>query len=143
NVLVHPVRPRHARDGFQVPLITATDGSQGAGSAGGSLRPDSGLRGDALARARGEEARCAAEALGAQPPILLGFPDGKLGDYIGDRSLLYRLTDRIAGELQRLHPDVVLTWGPDGGTGHPDHRLVSAIATQLPRAGAPGVPDPP
>jgi LmbE family N-acetylglucosaminyl deacetylase len=71
---------------------------------------------------------------------LLGFPDGKLGDYIGDRSLIYRLTDRIAGELQRLHPDAVLTWGPDGGTGHPDHRLVSSIATQLARAAAPGVP---
>jgi len=138
---VAPILSRYARDGVQVHLIIATDGSQGAGSAGGSLRPDSGLRGDALARARGEEARCAAEALGAQPPILLGFPDGKLGDYIGDRSLLYRLTDRIAGQLQRLHPDVVLTWGPDGGTGHPDHRLVSAIATQLLRAGAPGVPD--
>ena len=25
--------------------------------------------------------------------------------------------------------------------GHPDHRLVSSIATQLARAGAPGVPD--
>src|SRR5262245_55794352 len=138
---VAPILARYGREGVQVHFIIATDGSQGAGSAGGSLRPDSGLRGDALARARGEEARCAADALGAQPPILLGFPDGKLGDYIGDRSLLYRLTDRIAGELQRLHPDVVLTWGPDGGTGHPDHRLVSAIATQLLRAGAPGVPD--
>jgi N-acetyl-1-D-myo-inositol-2-amino-2-deoxy-alpha-D-glucopyranoside deacetylase len=124
-----------------VHLIIATDGQQGTGSVSGSLRPDSGLRGDALARARGEEARCAADALGVQPPILLGFPDGKLGDYIGDRSLLYRLTDRIAGELQRLHPDAVLTWGPDGGTGHPDHRLVSNIATQLARAAAPGVPD--
>ena len=29
--------------------------------------------------------------------------------------------------------------GPDGGTGHPDHRLVSSIVTQLARAGAPGV----
>ena len=138
---VGPILARYGREGVQVHLIIATDGSQGAGSVGGSLRPDSGLRGDALARARGEEAGCAAEALGAQPPILLGFSDGKLGDYIGDRSLLYRLTDRIAGELQRLHPDVVLTWGPDGGTGHPDHRLVSAIATQLLRTGAPGVPD--
>ena len=138
---VAPILSRYAREGVQVHLIIATDGSQGAGPAGGSLRPDSGLRGDALARARVEEARCAADALGAQPPILLGFPDGKLGDYIGDRSLLYRLTDGIAAEFQRLHPDAVLTWGPDGGTGHPDHRLVSNIATQLARAAAPGVPD--
>jgi len=137
---VGPILARYAREGVQVHLIIATDGSQGAGSTGNLLRPDSGLRGDELARARGEEARCAADALGVRPPILLGFPDGKLGDYIGDRSLIYRLTDRIAGELQRLHPDAVLTWGPDGGTGHPDHRLVSSIATQLARAAAPGVP---
>jgi hypothetical protein len=30
---------------------------------------------------------------------------------------------------------------PDGGTGHPDHRIVSNIVTQLQRAGAPGVPE--
>src|SRR5262245_6620448 len=43
-------------------------------------------------------------------------------------------------ELQRLRPDVLITWGPDGGYGHPDHRIVSSIVTQLVRAGAPGVP---
>jgi LmbE family N-acetylglucosaminyl deacetylase len=43
-------------------------------------------------------------------------------------------------ELQRLRPDVLITWGPDGGYGHPDHRIVSSIVTQLARAGAPGVP---
>jgi N-acetyl-1-D-myo-inositol-2-amino-2-deoxy-alpha-D-glucopyranoside deacetylase len=131
---VAPILSRYAREGVQVFLLVATDGAEGGTHTTIPVGPE-------LARARAEEARCAADALGAQPPILLGFPDGKLGDYIGDRSLLYRLTDRIAGELQRLHPDVVLTWGPDGGTGHADHRLVSAIATQLLRAGAPGVPD--
>jgi LmbE family N-acetylglucosaminyl deacetylase len=129
-----PILARYAREGVQVYLLVATDGAEGGTH---TTIP----RGPELARARAEEARCAADALGAQPPILLGFPDGKLGDFIGDRSLLYRLTDRIAGELQRLHPDAVLTWGPDGGTGHPDHRLVSSIATQLARAAAPGVPD--
>lgn len=137
---VGPVLSRYAREGVQVHLIIATDGQQGTGSVAGSLRPDSGLRGEEVVRARDAEARCAADALGAQPPILLGFPDGKLGDYIGDRQLLYRVTDRLAGELRRLHPDAVVTWGPDGGTGHPDHRLVSNIATQLARAAAPGVP---
>jgi LmbE family N-acetylglucosaminyl deacetylase len=129
-----PILARYAREGVQVYLLVATDGAEGGTH---TTIP----RGPELARARGEEARCAADALGVQPPILLGFPDGKLGDYIGDRSLLYRLTDRIAGELQRLHPDAVLTWGSDGGTGHPDHRLVSSIATQLARAAAPGVPE--
>ena len=138
---VAPILARYAREGVQVYLIIASDGAEGAGSHGSIPRPDSTPRGEELARVRAEEARCAAQALGVKPPILLGFPDGKLGDYPTDRSLLYRVTQRIAEEHERLRPDAVITWGPDGGTGHPDHRLVSAIVTQLARAGAPGVPE--
>jgi LmbE family N-acetylglucosaminyl deacetylase len=87
-----------------------------------------------------EEARCSAQALGIQPPILLGFPDGALGHYNADPALLFRVTQRVQEELQRLRPDVLITWGPDGGYGHADHRIVSSIVTQLARAGAPGVP---
>jgi LmbE family N-acetylglucosaminyl deacetylase len=136
-----PVLARYAREGVQVYMVIATDGSGGSGSQTYLQRSDSGPVGAALVRARVEEARCAAAALGVQEPLLLAFPDGKLGDYLGDRTLLYRLTDRIAKEIERLRPDVVMTWGPDGGTGHPDHRLVSDIATQLHRAGAPGMPE--
>jgi len=138
---VAPILARYAREGVQVYLIIASNGDQGAGQQGHIPRPDSTRPGEALGQARADEARCATEALGIQPPILLGFPDGKLGDYVGDRSLIYRLTQRIAQELQRLHPDAVVSWGPDGGTGHPDHRMVSNIATQLQRAEAPGVPE--
>ncbi len=58
-----------------------------------------------------------------------------------DPGRLFQVTARIQEELQRLHPDALITWGPDGGTGHPDHRLVSGIVTQLVRAGAPGAPE--
>jgi LmbE family N-acetylglucosaminyl deacetylase len=136
-----PVLARYAREGVRVYLIIASDGSGGSGSQTYLQRPDSGPTGDALVKGRAEEARCAAAALGAEEPVLLNFPDGKLGDYLGDRTLLPRLTGRIAQEIERLRPDAVVTWGPDGGTGHPDHRLVSSIATQLLRTGAPRVPD--
>jgi LmbE family N-acetylglucosaminyl deacetylase len=90
---------------------------------------------------RAEEARCSCDALGLHPPILLGFPDGKLGDYADDPSLMFRLTKRIAEELQKLNADALITWGPDGGSGHPDHRIISDVVTQLVRAGAPGAPE--
>jgi LmbE family N-acetylglucosaminyl deacetylase len=133
-----PVLARYAREGVRVHLIVASNGDQGVGANPNFLRAQSITAGDALGKMRAEEARCSATALGANPPILLGFPDGKLGDYISDRTLLFRLTERIAAEIQRLHPDALITWGPDGGTGHPDHRLLSALVTQLVRAGAPG-----
>jgi LmbE family N-acetylglucosaminyl deacetylase len=114
-----PVLARYAREGVQVYLLIATDGGQGTGFAaarGATVPPE-----PELARMRTEEAQCAARAIGAKTPILLNFPEGKLGDYIGDRSLTYRLTDRIAMELQRLHPDVIVTWGPEGrAPGVPD-----------------------
>ena len=138
---VAPILARSAREGVQVYLIIATNGFAGAGQQGHIPRPETTVAGEELVRQRAEEARCASQALGIQAPILLGFPDGKLGDYVGDRTLIYRATQRIAEELARLRPDAVITWGPDGGTGHPDHRIVSAIATQLQRTAAPGVPE--
>ena len=115
-------------------MIIVTDGAQGGTH---TAIP----RGPELARVRTEEARCAANALGIHAPIFLGFPDGKLGDYTEDPARLFRLTQRMHEELQRLAPDALITWGPDGGTGHPDHRIVSNIVTQLVRAGAPGIPE--
>ncbi len=130
-----PVLARYAREGVKVYLVIASDGAQGTSAL---ARSDSTARFDDLARVRAEEAQCAAKALGAEAPILLGFPDGKLGDYIADRSLTFRLTARIAAEIDRLRPDALITWGPDGGFAHPDHRIVGATVTQLVRAGAPG-----
>ena len=125
---------RYAREGVQVYRILATDGAQGGAHT-------SIPRGPELARVRSEEARCAAEALGMHAPILLGFPDAQLGNYREDPARLFQLTARVQEELQRLRPDAVITWGPDGATGHPDHRLVSSVVTQLVRAGAPGAPE--
>jgi LmbE family N-acetylglucosaminyl deacetylase len=129
-----PILARYAREGVQVHVIVATDGAQGVAHTSIPAGP-------ALAQARSEEARCAAAALGINPPILLGFPDAQLGNFLLDPARLYVLTQRVQAELQRLHPDAVLTWGPDGGTGHPDHRLVGDVITQLVRAGAPGAPE--
>jgi LmbE family N-acetylglucosaminyl deacetylase len=129
-----PVLARYAREGAAVYLIIATDGAQGGSHT-------SIPRGAELARVRSEEARCAADALGIHAPILLGFPDATLGSYMEDPARLFQLTARVQAELQRLRPAAVITWGLDGGTGHPDHRLVSSIVTQLVRAGAPGAPE--
>jgi len=129
-----PMLARYAREGARVYLIIATDGAQGGAHT--SIPP-----GAELARVRSEEARCATDALGIHPPILLGFPDAHLGTYRDEPARLFRLTARVHEALEQLRPDAVVTWGPDGATGHPDHRLVSDVVTQLVRAGAPGVPE--
>jgi LmbE family N-acetylglucosaminyl deacetylase len=112
EVAAAPVLARYAREGVQVYMIVATDGAQGG-------RYTSIPRGPELARARADEARCAANALGIHPPVLLGFPDAQLGSYVDDPARLFLVTARLQAELERLRPDALITWGPDGGTDHP------------------------
>jgi LmbE family N-acetylglucosaminyl deacetylase len=35
----------------------------------------------------------------------------------------------VAAAIERVRPDTIVTFGPDGMTGHPDHRAVSAWTT--------------
>jgi len=102
-------------------LAIATNGDKGVQKFAGIPA------GPPLAEARAKEAACACEKLGINPPILIGFPDGELGT----RSILSDLVPKIAKLIHDMRPDAIVTWGPDGGYGHPDHRLVSALVSQV------------
>ena len=51
----------------------------------------------------------------------LRYPDGGVADVPFDE-----LVERIAAILREERPDVVITFGPDGVTGHPDHITVGS-----------------
>ena len=42
----------------------------------------------------------------------------------------------IAGHIRRVQPDVVVTFGPDGAYGHPDHIAISQFTTAAVAAAA-------
>ena len=131
ETLVAPALARYAREGVRVFLVIATDGRRGANA---HARIPAG---DSLAKVRAAEARCSARALGLQPPILLAFGDAGLADFApwpGKR--LDTLATRIDSVLRALRPSVVVTWGPEGGYGHSDHRLTGAVVTQVLQSGA-------
>ncbi len=131
ETLVAPALARYAREGVRVFLVIATDGRRGANA---HARIPAG---DSLAKVRADEARCSARALGLEPPILLGFPDAGLADFApwpGKR--LDTLATRIDSVLRALRPSVVVTWGPEGGYGHSDHRLAGNVVTQIFQSGA-------
>jgi LmbE family N-acetylglucosaminyl deacetylase len=118
---VGPLLARYAREGVDVYLAVATDGQKGT-------REHAGIpAGEALATARAEEQRCACATLGIHPPILIGLVDGELYKDENKAALL----GEVAHLFAELKPDVVVTWGPDGVTGHTDHRLVSSVVTQV------------
>ena len=128
--IVGPLLARYAREGHDVYLVIATDGRKG-------VREHAGIpAGDSLARVRAEEARCAARQLGIHPPILLGFEDAGLASF----NSLEGLEAKVDSILHELRPDAVISFGPEGGTGHPDHRLVGDVVTQIVQSGGPGIP---
>jgi LmbE family N-acetylglucosaminyl deacetylase len=112
-----------AAEGIEVFLLTATRGDAGryrGHQAGGPQHPGP----SALAGIREAELRAAAAVLGVRDVALLDYRDGHL-----DRVDPRRAVEDIVTHLRRVRPDVVLTFGPDGAYGHPDHIAISQLTT--------------
>ncbi|UFJ39376.1 PIG-L family deacetylase [Brevibacillus humidisoli] len=78
-----------------------------------------------LASHREQELRQAASILGITETFLYRYPDGSLADQD-----FAKLTGRIAETLLAVKPNVVVTFPPDGVTGHPDHITLSKATVQ-------------
>jgi len=131
-VLAHPddeslgfggVLAKYASEGIETSLVTATRGDRGkfnGHAAGGPEHPGA----EALGRIREGELRNAAAALGVRDLSILGYGDQHL-----DRAAHDEAVGRIAGHVRRIRPHVVITFGPEGGYGHPDHIAISQFTT--------------
>ena len=123
--VVGPLLSRLSREGREIHLVIATDGSKG-------VRDHAGIpAGPALAAARKLEAECSAKRLGVRELHLLGLEDGGLASF----ATLGRLRTELENIIERVNPSVIITFGPEGGTGHPDHRLVGNVTTQVVQGG--------
>ena len=124
--VVAPMLSRLAREGREIHLVIATDGSKG-------VREHAGIpAGAALATARSAEAQCAAKRIGVRQLHLLGLEDGGLASF----EALGKLRDSVDRIVTQLKPAAIITFGPEGGTGHPDHRLVGDVVSQIVEADA-------
>ena len=119
--IIGPLLSRLARERRETHLVIATDGSKG-------VRDFANIpAGAELAAARAKEASCAANRLGVRQLHLLGLPDGGLASF----DALGKLRSGILDVIDALRPAAIITFGPEGGTGHPDHRLVGDLVTQI------------
>ena len=109
---------RYAAEGARVSLVTATRGERGRNGASQSNSPTE------LAALRETELREASHVLGVSEVRLLDYPDGAL-----DQVDTLEAVAKIAGHIRRIRPHVVLTFGPEGAYGHPDHIAISQLAT--------------
>jgi LmbE family N-acetylglucosaminyl deacetylase len=106
---------RYAAEGVATYLLTATRGERGRFFDNADRPPD-----DEVGRVREGELRAAAAELGVGEVALLDYHDGEL-----DRADPIEAMGRIAAHVRRIRPHVVVTFGPDGAYGHPDHIAIS------------------
>lgn len=124
--VIGPLLSRLAREGRDTHLVIATDGAKG-------VTPFAHIpAGAELAAARAKEASCAAKRVGVRQLHMLGLPDGGLASF----NELGKLRSAIAAIIDSVRPAAIITFGPEGGTGHPDHRLVGDVTTQVVQADA-------
>ena len=108
-----------AAEGVATYLVTATRGERGRfGDSADSPGPD------IVGKAREAELFAAAKELGISEVNFLDYPDGAL-DTVDTAEAI----EKIAGHLRRVKPHVVITFGPDGAYGHPDHVAISQLTT--------------
>jgi N-acetylglucosamine malate deacetylase 2 len=108
---------KYTHQGIPVDLICATRGEVGT-RINVPYNIETGI-------ARESELRKAAFILGIRSIYFLDFIDGELENLnIGE------IVDKVRGIMIKVQPEVVLTFGPDGITGHPDHVTIGKAATQ-------------
>jgi LmbE family N-acetylglucosaminyl deacetylase len=110
---------KYAAEGVGVFLLTASRGERGWP---GAPADHPGPR--ALGVLREAELRAAGAVLRLEEVEMLDLPDGAV-----DRAAPSAVIPRLVATIRRVRPQVVLTFPPDGITGHPDHVAISQLAT--------------
>jgi LmbE family N-acetylglucosaminyl deacetylase len=80
---------------------------------------------EGLKEIRRSEFAAACTHLKVTEGIMLDYPDAKL-----DRQIFFEAVGDLSRWIRKLRPQVVLTFGPEGGvTAHPDHSMAGIFAT--------------
>ena len=99
-----------ARKGTPVWVLCATRGEGGISN----LQPEE------AGVIRQSELECACRALGIEQPRILDYQDGTLPQVNDEQAV-----EGVVRAIRELRPQALLTWPPDGVSGHPDHMAVS------------------
>ena len=109
---------KYANQGVETFVVTATRGERGRSGSPGPMTLDE------VGQKRHAELLKAGHELGIREVNLLGYCDAEL-----DQAHAPEAIAKIAEHIERVRPHVVLTFGPDGAYGHPDHIAISQFTT--------------
>jgi len=107
---------KYTQSGVPVDLVCATGGEKGTRL---DVPPDVNT-----ATAREAGLRIAAGIMGIRNIHLLGYVDSEL-----EKADTREIADRLIDIMKSIQPEVVITFGPDGISGHPDHIAISTATT--------------
>lgn len=102
-----------AQSGASVDVLTFTRGEAGSCGNPPVCSPDE------LPTVRARELHCACQALGVHPPRLLDYADGRL-----QQANPEQMIGHVLSVIQEVKPQLLLSFGPDGLSNHPDHIAV-------------------
>jgi LmbE family N-acetylglucosaminyl deacetylase len=115
------------RGGDRVACVTATRGELGSWD-------EERWPSETMSEVREAELEESLAILGVTEHHWLDYPDGGCADVPIEEA-----AGRLAAIVEEVQPESVLTFGPEGMTGHPDHEAISAWATEaFRRMAAPG-----
>lgn len=121
---------KYARTGAGVTLVCCTRGEAG------EIAPGVAATTENLGSVREEELRCAAEKIGIQNLYFLDYRDsGMMGtpENNDPRALwqanVLEVAEKVVRIVRRHKPQVIVTFDPNGGYGHPDHIRAHQAAT--------------
>ncbi len=104
------------KNGQKVVCVTATKGEAG-------VQDTKRWPQEKLAEIREAELQKTLKTLGVKNHHFLGYKDGEC-EYGANEAV-----EKIKSLIAQYKPDTIITFGPDGMTGHPDHRAVSKWVT--------------
>ncbi len=109
---------RYAKDGAEIMVVSATRGQAG------QIRDARVGTRRTIGAVRENELRLACERLGVAQVRCWDYPDGGLtqADQAG-------LVGQVVRLIREFRPQVVISFGPEGAYGHPDHVTISGAAT--------------
>ncbi|MBN2303856.1 MAG: PIG-L family deacetylase [Anaerolineae bacterium] len=127
----------YAQRGVDITLICSTNGDVG------TVDPQFMNGFETVGELRLHELQCAAETLGIKEIVPFGYRDsGMMGSSDNDHpDCLWQadediVTGRIVETIRRVRPQVVVTFDPFGGYGHPDHIFMHRTTTRAFHAAA-------
>ncbi|WP_052090877.1 PIG-L deacetylase family protein [Desulfosporosinus sp. HMP52] len=102
---------KYAEQGVRITLVVATKGE--AGKAAGLCKQEE------LGLFREQELNCAAKVLGITEVIFLEYKDKEV-----PISPPLEIVEKLVRIIRKVQPQVIITFGADGSSGHRDHRAI-------------------